>query len=415
MVRSATGSPAAAEDQSVRSAASQIQGLLGDDGNIGDGQMSRGHPDYDPNQDERAGGTGRQRAPRSEDLDDDNDSGRGKQPRDEQGKYKKKDETGDNDDDFDDNDLDDNDADDVDDDDSEEHRDTSEGDDEAGSDDDGTDAIDTLAKLAEALEMPLDELAGTLTHSFRAAGEDVTVTLAELEKGYQKDADYRRSTAQLADKRRELDAETTQRMQQFDQQAYVGAQHMNAVANLLMTELNSPEMQRLRQEDTAEWNARQTEINQRIGVLNNFRQEAAANYENFRQQMRLNARTQGEQVLKEALPDFGSQHIDTARKVMESLNYQPQEIAEIFDPRTILGALELATLREKVAQYEKQIDDAKKATHKVKQTVPKTVKPGKTKRIGKKQIDQDNLARLSARAKKSGKLEDAAKVIENLL
>ena len=170
------------EGSDLRSVAHKIEGLLDDDGqfNPNPDQLSRGHPDYDESKDPRA---------KSPDNDRD-DRGRFKKaasdqdPADDTGgqDYVEDDATDITDAIEDDAASDDSNADASDTGDTDEDLAISAGDD-APTEDGETGDIQTLAQLAEALEVTVDQLKDGLTHTFNAADGELTVTLSELEKG----------------------------------------------------------------------------------------------------------------------------------------------------------------------------------------------------------------------------------------
>ena len=393
------------EGSDLRSVANRIEGLLDDDGhyNPNPDQLSRGHPDYDESSDDRA---------QSPD-------------RDERGRFKAAEATEENEDldqatdeieqQGDDSDADTSDREETESGDTDEDQTESAVDDAATDDAETEGDIQTLAELATALDVPIDELKSAITHTFNAADEEVTVTLAELEAGYQKDADYRRQTGKLAEDRRQAEQIYQANMQQFEAAHVQTAQAYNFLEQLLGNRLNDPRLAQLRESDPAEWTARREEIGQEIGALQQARHQAAQQYETFRQTNRAQLKQREQQFLTEKLPDFGSGHVQIARGTMESLGYAAPEIAEIFDHRLVLGALELAALRSEVATLKGEKTKAADAVKRIKKEVPKLQKPGKRKLQSKKGIKRDNVQRLKDRARKSGTVDDAAKVIETMM
>lgn len=390
------------EGSDLRSVANRIEGLLDDDGqfNPNPGQLSRGHPDYNPDTDPRNKPSDRDDRGRFKPKASEEDSGGETPPEpaaDEQPPGD--DQTEDTEEPSGDTDEDQ----------------TTPAVEEADDSTQETESIQTLEQLASALEVPIEELKSQITHSFRAADSDVTVTLAELEAGYQKDADYRRNTGKLAEDRRRAEADYTQHMQQFEQQHTFLAQGMNVTEQLIAQELNDPRLAHLRESDPAEWTARREEIGQRLGSLRQARQQAAQQYDGFRTQQRAELKLREETALRERLPDFGGEHVQIARGAMDSLGYSNDEIGEIFDHRLVLGALELATLRAENKQLRDEKSKARDTVKRVKKDVPKLTKPGKQQLRGTKGIKRDNVTRLKERARKSGSIDDAARVIETML
>lgn len=275
-------------------------------------------------------------------------------------------------------------------------------------------AIETLTDLADALEMPFEDMLGAMKQTVNVNGEKFEVTLDELTRGYQKDADYRQAKSKLADDRRDAEADFAARVQQVEQHNINLAQTLQAAEQLIAAELNSPQMHELRQSDPSEWNARQTEIGTRMGALQNMRNQAAANYQQMLQTQQTQLSQRESTALKEALPDWSKSHQDAARETMSSLGYSDAEIGQVFDHRLILATLELAALRQEVTDLRAQKSDAAEKVKQVKKDVPKLTKPGK-KSSRPKAVKRDNVSRLRDRAKKSGNLRDAAAAIEHLI
>ena len=387
------------EGSDLRSVAGQIEGLLDDDGHFNpDGNISRGHPDYDESADPRAQRPKRDSRGRFKAAADDEDA----------------DDTGDDETldipadaaegDVSDEDTDDGDTD---------EEIAASADDEAQPDDEETGRIETLAEFAEALEVPLDELKEQIKHSFTAAGEELTVTLAELEKGYQKDADYRRSTAKLAEERKAAEYQFQQRLQQYEQNNHLLAQQLNIAERLVAAELEDPRLMELRQRDPAEWTARREEIGQRLGALRQARQQAAQHYQSFVEQTLAQTRDAELNALQSAVSDFNPEKRAAARETLASLGLTAEEVSNIMDHRLVVGAIELAELRKEVAELRKLKESAQNTVKRVKKEVPKLQKPGKAR--SSRPVKRDNVAKLRERAKKSGRVEDAAKVIEQFL
>ncbi len=396
------------EGSDLRSIANRIEGLLDEDGHFNpDNKPSRAHPDYDESTDERAKPQQQQRdnrgrfqkaAPAPDDGGDTEQAdltAEDDQPAasDDQEAETEQLEAGDTE---------------------EDQRESAETEAEEGEQDTG-EPIQTLTELADALEIPIDELKGQINHTFRAAGEEVTVNLAELEAGYQKDADYRRQTGELAEQRRQIETDHIARMQGFEQQHAYTAHMMNVMEEMLIQDLNSDKLQALRASDPAEWTARREEIGQRVNAVQQARQSAAQQYDQFRFEQLKQLKERENASLRQKMPDFGTQHVQLATQTMASLGYGNDEIKDIFDHRLVIGALELATLREEVKQLRAEKTQAKDAVKRVKKTVPKFQKPGRQRLKGRKQVTRDNVARLRERARKSGSVQDAAKVIESMM
>lgn len=394
-----SGQSAAEQGSDVRSAATRIEGLLDNDGqyNPNPDQISRAHPDYDESQDRRARspqrderGRFRRSAPDSEQPPA--DDAEVEQAADSEDVTNDADYEGDT-------------------------EETLQQSAEAESEQEGEDtgSIETLAELAEALEIPIEELTGQLTHTFRAADEDVTVTLAELTAGYQKDADYRRGTSKLADERRNLEASHSMRMQQFEQENTVMAQQLNALEGMFAHQLEDPALNDLRNTDPAEWTARREEIFQQVNQVRQVRQQAAQRYNEFIVENLRQTKEREMGYIREKVPDFGDAQAGIARQTMQSLGYADQEIGAIFDHRVVLGVLELHALREENKLLREEKAKAKDTVKRIKKDVPKLTKPGKQRLQSKQGIERNRIQKLKDRARQSGSVEDAAAIIETMI
>ncbi len=388
-----------AEGTDLRSVARQVEGLLDDDGHFNPepDQVSRAHPDYDESQDERA----------SSDRDD-------------RGRFKKRDdglaaqEAAQESDETQDIPTGDDSDEDTQRGDTDEDRAAS-ADTEAQHEDTETeDEIRTLSEFATALEVPLEELQESVTHTFTAAGEEVTVTLAELQAGYQKDADYRRNTAKLTQDRQMAEADYMQRAQAYEAQNHYLAGTMQVAENIVAAELQDPRLAELRERDPAEWTARRDEIGQRLQGLRNARIQAAQAYDQYTGTMKQQLRDRESAALLQAVPDFGKPQREEVKSLLGEMGYSPVEIGEIYDHRLVIGALELSKARKELAELRALKEQAENTTRRVKKDIPKLTKPGKQRRAGAG-VKRDNLSRLKNRAQKSGSVQDAAKVIEQLI
>lgn len=386
------------EGSDVASVAGRIENLLDDDGhfNPDPDTISRGHPDYDADSDARTEHPGRDdrgRFRKGAGADDEAETveATDEVEDDARGDDRTEDTTdGDTDDDL-----------------------AAAADDEQAAEQEDTATIETVEQLAEALEVPLDDLRQSLQFSFKAADEDVTVTLAELQAGYQKDADYRRQTAQHAETVRAAESEYGQRMNSYNEQNLLLGQQFQVAEQLIGAELSDPRLAALRDADPAEWTARREEIGQRIQALHGARQQAAANYDQFRTEQLGALRDREMTRLKEAVPDWSPEVRTTAGEAMRSLGYSEQEVGEVLDHRMIVGAVELANLRKEVEQLRQEKAKGAESVKRVRKEVPKTTKPGKPASGVK--VQRNKLENLRRRAAKTGRIEDAAKVIESLL
>lgn len=294
--------------------------------------------------------------------------------------------------------------------------DDSQSDDDAGDDsgqdtdnDDDEKPIESLAQLAEALEVDVETLAA-LQDTFKADGEDTTVSLAELRAGYQRDANYRRQTQELAETRRALEADYTSKGQHYEGQLVQLSQVLKSGEQLLVGQLDTAAMQKLRIDNPAEWAARREELQTRIQGIQQLYAHAAQEYDTYhaRQNQAMTAqltelRRQEMQNLMVALPDWGDDlkgklfgYLDT------SFGYTKDDLASVFDSRLIV-------LANKARLFDEMQAVGKKTRKKVTK-LPKVQKPGKGSTKPNKP-GAINLRKASQRLRQTGKVKDAAALI----
>lgn len=277
--------------------------------------------------------------------------------------------------------------------------------------DDGNDQqpIETLAQLAEALEVD-DNFLSNLQVSFKADGEDVTVSLDELRRGYQRDANYRRQTQELAETRRTLETEAQQRGQHYEAQLVQLGHVLQQGEQMLVGQLDTAEMQQLRQTNPAEWAARREELSQRINGVKQLYAFAAQQYDAYQQQQAEQLQGQLSELrrremdnLRLALPEWGDELRGKLTGYLnDAFGFTADDLKTVFDSRLIL-------LANKARLYD-ELQAVGDKTRKKVVTLPKVQKPGKGGKPGASR-ETVNIRKASQRLKQTGKLRDAADLI----
>lgn len=253
-----------------------------------------------------------------------------------------------------------------------------------------------------------EEDAAPTTYKVKVDGEEVEVTLDELQNGYSRTKDYTRKTQALAEQRKAVEAEQENARQE---RAYY-AQMLQVLQQQLAQTNTEPDWDSLYQENPTEW-VRQRE-------LWRDRQEKARAIE--REQSRLqelqaheNAKAQQarlaeeSQKLMEAIPDWKDSKraaeertklIETARKV----GYSDEELGQVIDHRALV-VLRKAALYDELMGKKSQIKP-------VPASGPKLAKPGSaTTKPSKKTEAQVARERLA----KTGSMKDAAAAFDQFI
>lgn len=276
--------------------------------------------------------------------------------------------------------------------------------------------IESLADLAEALEMSEEDVLANFKAKVIVDGEEADVTLAELRNGYQKDSDYRRKTMELADQRKAFEGELTQVRDDIQKQHLQLGKLFQEVESLMMGDVSSQEMFELRATDPAEYSARMLDLQRKQTQLNQLRQQAANDWGTNQQRLQEKQFQQIEQWrnkemerLRAEIPQWNKAlQENVISHVAEKYGYQPEELQALtvpIDSRLIKLAFDSMQAKETASK----VDVVKK---KVKR-LPKLQKPGK--QVSKKTVHRGQVEKLRSRAKKTGDVRDAAKAIESLL
>ena len=289
-------------------------------------------------------------------------------------------------------------------------------DDQAADDDEEGGQLETLAEWAEALEMEPDELLASISHTFKAAGEDRTATLADIIAGYRLQADYDRDKTAMAEQRRNFETEQQARVEQYQQNANVLANQFMLVENTIAAQLQDPKLIQLQTDDPAQFVMRQREIETQLNNLRAARQQAAEQYNQFMEHERNEFMKAEGTKLAERVEDWGDDKLRAAVDTIKTLGYSDDEVPGVVDSRLIIGALELAQLRTENAALKARIEKGEKAAGTVKKQVPKGIKPGRTvtKKSGRGP-DKSAVSKLRRRAAQTNTVQDAASVIEALM
>lgn len=270
-----------------------------------------------------------------------------------------------------------------------------------------TQGFETIDELAEALEVPIEELLDTLQGKVKIDGQEQLVTLKEAMLGYQKDADYRQKTAELAENRKAFETQQQQLVQHTESQLMQLGQFVQQAEQLLAGEMNSEQMEQLRTANPAEWTARRAEYAERLNGIQQIKQQAANQYSQAQQQQQAQTAEQMQSMLQkeqaalsDKLPNLDRASLNTYLK--GDLGYTDSELSQVYDHRLVVMA-------EKARLYDQQAKQGKVAKKKIKQ-LPKLQKPARQVKAKATGMDK-----AKSRFRKTNDVKDAAAVIENLL
>lgn len=244
--------------------------------------------------------------------------------------------------------------------------------------------------------------------SVKVDGKEVEVTLDELQKGYSRTQDYTRKTQQIAEARKQTEAELQAVRAEREQYAQLLSALESQVQQVAQPNID---WDRLYQEDPIEW------VRQREVMRDNQDKAAAIQSE----QQRLNQLSQQEQAqfmqqrlqheqeaLLAAIPDWKDAKKAQAEKALlvefgQKIGFTPDELKSVVDHRAVL-------MLRKAALYDQMM--SKRGNIKpVTNNGPRPAKPGAAGRVS----NNTEAVRAQQRVAKTGRVDDAANAIFQLL
>lgn len=244
----------------------------------------------------------------------------------------------------------------------------------------------------------------------KAAGEEKEVTLDELIKSYQLGTDYTKKSQAVAEERKAVEAEKAR----IEEARYLRdqyAERLQVIEQMLNQQPETENLEYLKETDPIGYAVKVAELSQRekqLAQVQAERQRIAQQQEQERQEQ-LGQVIQAEaRKLAEAIPEYADpQKGEVARRELrefgQKLGFTEQELAGIYDSRQVLTLW-------KAMQYDK-LQSAKPGITKKVNEAPKVMKSG----VSQPRDGNDELKKLKAKARQTGRVADAAKAFERFL
>jgi hypothetical protein len=246
------------------------------------------------------------------------------------------------------------------------------------------------------------------TFTVKVDGQEVEVTQEELVNGYSRQQDYTRKTQELSQQRKTIE----QKQSELEQRDAIYSQLLPKMEAQLNSALGEePDWNALYEDDPVGYVRQQQVWNEQKQKLDAVQAEQQRlQQESFVEQQKLIQQQveEGQTKLLEVIPEWQNQEVANKEKAeiasyaTEVLGYTQEEINSVYDWRALLG-LRKAWLSDKIAETVK-----KKPTQKAPARVARPGTANKRKSVAP-------VKRAKQRLAKSGKLQDAAKVFEQLI
>lgn len=242
-------------------------------------------------------------------------------------------------------------------------------------------------------------------------GQEQEVTLSELRDGYQRQKDYTQKTTELAQQRQEVEAAR----QQYDQYIQTVPVFVQIAAQNIAkgeSDLTTPEMLKLAQEDPAEYIAKKSQIEANIIENRRSIDQMRAQYDNYMEQIN----QERQQVYQETLQhsnELLSKQIEgwadgSVKKAIADYALGPgeltlEEVNSLYDHRYV-------KLLNKARLYDELVSKQGVTQKKVEKLPPKVMKPGNDDQPS----EEEDLQTLKKRAIKKYKSGDESELLDLL-
>ena len=265
---------------------------------------------------------------------------------------------------------------------------------------------DSSEEQSEEDEEP-EEQEQPQTFSVKVDGKEVSVTLDELQKGYSRTQDYTRKTQQIAEVRKQVEAETQAVRAERGQYA----QLLGALQAQLQSSESQVDLDRLYNEDPIEW-VRQKEVlrdRQEKAYAIQAEQQRLIQLSQQEQQQSMQQHLESQKdALLAALPEWKDQKRAKLEKAMliesaKSAGFSDEDLKSVYDHRLVL-------LLRKAALFDQMVSK-RQGIKPVTNNGPRPAKPGAAGRVS----TTTESMRAQQRLAKTGRIDDAADAIFKLL
>lgn len=274
---------------------------------------------------------------------------------------------------------------------------------EAQSDDEQSDSDGDVEEQEQVEEKP--------RYKVKASGEEIEVTLDDLIKGYQREADYTKKTQTLAEQRKQVESER-QVIEQAKSQRDQYQERLAMIESALRTYAPQENLEALKETDPIGYAVKVAEQTQREKQLQAVQMERAriAQQQQAEQSQNLNSHLAVEaQKLAEAIPEYADEQKSVQvkkdiRDYARKIGWSDEELASVYDSRAVLTLY-------RAMQYEKLMGNKAGVTKKVNEA-PKMLKPGVSRQTD---VNSEQTKKAMNQLKRTGNVRDAANAFERFI
>lgn len=285
---------------------------------------------------------------------------------------------------------------------------------DAGTTDEST-SFQTLAEVAEAADMSLDDFISTVKMTTKVNGEETEKSIADIVKGYQLESDFTRKNQDFVEEQKQFKESQEAAQAEIKLHMQKAGHAFQMAQNQLTSEFNSIDWNGLQSTDPTQYMLKRQQFGERQAQINQQIEQATAQAQQFTNQQAEIAETnrteninKQAELLVKAIPEWSDSKVRQAdeAKITDFLTARgfTNDDGELFiDHRLTL----LARDAMKGGKVSDAIDIAKKKVNKV----PKLVKSNA--RQNQKSSDAKRVDKLQKRFKTTGSTDDLAALLNS--
>jgi len=263
-----------------------------------------------------------------------------------------------------------------------------------------------------------EEIEEQQRYTVKAAGKKHEVTLEELKKGFQFEADYTRKNEELGEDRRKVSEEKRMLSQELEatqkakQQYLSSLEDIDQIVDSDIKAFESTDWATLKIEDPVQYSLKREEfreLHERKAKVANEKQkhqyEAAVNAEKKVEEVKI----EQQQIVSGMIPNWsdpveGPKIKSRIKNFAIKSGFSEQDLSQLIDARSV-------DILHKAMKYDDLVNS--KIKGKKLKNIPKVTRPGSPATRG--EISGDKVKAQKARLRKSGHINDASSLIESLM
>mgnify|MGYP003634414841 FL=1 len=266
--------------------------------------------------------------------------------------------------------------------------------------------VEVAEEATYEAEQDINESSEEPAYTVKVDGSEMEVTLDELLRGYQREADYTRKTSELSLEKSKYNDLMQQSQSEINNKLSTLTELTTVAQQELQREYSNIDFEKLYEEDPVEAARQEHKMRKRAENLSMIQEETKANQaQEFQKYLQEQQHKVASLVPEFNDPNKASKLKSDMRQYLSKLGYGDQEINSVYDARQVL------LIRDAMA-YNALKKSNVKVTKKV-ATAPKVVRSGTAKNKGDASLKlrRDKLNRL----KKTGAAKDAASIFKDYL